>query len=278
MLTALTIKDYNKDNKRHIFFKRDKTHLEVVKYNNIQIVHIIYSKYGKNVKWEKIRELAGNESRNILCNKNIIFPQDSGLKRYTTNLLKERIAENTAIEVLKKCKAPTEDIEIGLYDPNGRKTELVESLLRYTGRLTVVTDATGEYYKVYKQVIRNTGAVLLLKKDVSALKGCNMVVAPQKIRELLPVGDETVIFTAEKPAVCQNGRVYSRYIVALNESYKEIKPHSLSDEYFAQALYDKGRQHRLGSVLPILCISEGLNSTIDEISDFLSKKLLAQKV
>lgn len=278
MLTALTIKDYTKGNKRRVLFKRDKTHLEVVKYNGVQIVHIIYSKYGRNVKWEKIKELAGNESKNILCNKNVVFPQDSGLRRYTTNLLKERIAENTAIEVLKKCKVPTENIEIGLYDPNGKKTELVENLMKYTGRLTVVTDAKSDYYKVYKHIIRNTGAVLLLKKDVSSLRDCNIVIAPHKIKEILPIKDETIVFTSENPAVCQNGRVYSRYIVVLNESYKEIKPHSLSDEYFAQALYDKGRQHRLGSVLPILCISEGLNSTIDEISDFLSKKLLAEKV
>lgn len=273
MLTALTIKDYSKNKKRRVFFRTDKTNLEVVEYNGIQLVHIIYYKYGKNIKWDKIRELAGNESKNILCNKNVVFPQGSGLRRYTTNLLKERIAENTALEVLKKCKQPTEELEIGLYDPDGKKTSLVDNLLKYTGKLIIVTNATSDYYKVYRQVISNTGAVLLLKKDISALSGCDIIIAPHKIKEELPAKDKTVIFTAEKPAVCQRGRVYSRYIVALNESYKEIKPHSLSDEYFAQALYDKGRQHRLGSVLPILCISEGLNSTIDEISSFVEQQI-----
>lgn len=274
MLTALTIKDYYSNNrKRHISFKRDKAKVEVVKYNRLNIVHITYYKYGKAVRWNKIKELTGNESNNILCNKSVVFPPESGLKRYTTNLLKERIVENTVIEVLKKIKEPTENLEIGLYDPNGRKMEFVENLLEYTGKIIVVTNSLDEYQKIYKQIMIETGAVIIFKKDVSAFSNCDIVISPQKICKELPLKDTAIIFTAKNPSVCQRVRVYSKYIVALNENYKEIKPNSLSDEYFAQALYDKGRQYSIGSVLPILCISEGLNSTIEEISNFIEKRL-----
>lgn len=271
MLTVLTIKDYSDKKSRLRLFRRNKTDLEVVEYNGIQLVHIIYYKYNKKVNWSKISELAGNEKNNILCNANINIPKDCGIKRYYTNALKERISENTAIEIIKRCSEDFNSLKIGLYDPNGRKTELVNTLIKYSDNITVVTNATDDYYQVYKQIISNTGAVLVLKRNVSALKNSDIVIAPKKIKEQLPLQDNAVVFTAVKPAVCQSGRVFYSYVVALNESYKEIKPHSLSDEYFAQALYDKGRQHRLGAVLPILCISDGINSTIDEISKFIKQ-------
>ncbi len=276
MLTALTVKDYSAGRKKRHFFKKDKTELEVIKYGGIQLVHIIYRKYGKEINWKKIRELAGSESKNILCDSDISFPPESGLKRYTTNLLKERIAENTALEVMKRCKAHVEELSAGLYDESGKKSEIVSSIIKYTGRLTVVTSASEEYYRVYKQTLSNTGAVLNIRSDISAFKGCGLIIAPQKLDKLLPVDDDTLIFTSEEPSVCQRGIVYSKYIIALSNSYKEIKPHSLSDEYFAQALYDKGRQYRLGSMLPVLCISNGINSTVNELSQLLSRKIVNQ--
>ena len=274
MLTALTVKDYSGGLKKRRFFRKDKTELEVIKYGGIHLLHIIYYKYGKEIKWKKIRELAGSESKNILCDKNISFPPESGLKRYTTNLLKERIAENTALEVMKRCRAPVEELSVGLYDDIGQKAEIVSSIIKYTGRLTVVTSSAEEYYRMYKQIISSTGAVLNIKSDISAFKGCGLIIAPRKLNRVLPVDDDTLIFTSEEPSVCQKGIVYSKYIVALSNSYKEIKPHSLSDEYFAQALYDKGRQYRLGSILPVLCISNGINSTINELSILLSRKII----
>ena len=273
MLTALTIKDYSDKRNRFRILKRDKTNLEVVEYNGIQLVHIIYYKYNKKINWKKISELAGNEKNNILCNSNINIPDNCGIKRYSTNSLKERIADNTAIEVIKRCSDEFNNLKIGLYDPDGKKTEIVKTLIKYTDNITVVTNATDDYYKVYKEIITDTGAVLVFKKSTSALKNSNIVIATEKIREQLPLQDNTVVFTALKPAVCQIGRVFYSYVVALKENYKEIKPHSLSDEYFAQALYDKGRQYRLGTALPILCISDGINSTIDEISKFVKQHI-----
>ena len=273
MLTALTIKDYSDKRNRFRVLRRDKTNLEVVEYNGIQLVHIIYYKYNKKINWKKISELAGNEKNNILCNANINIPDNCGIKRYSTNSLKERIADNTAIEVIKRCSDEFNNLKIGLYDPDGKKTEIVKTLIKYTDNITVVTNATDDYYKVYKEIITDTGAVLVLKKSTSALKNSNIVIATEKIREQLPLQDNTIVFTASKPAVCQIGRVFYSYVVALKENYKEIKPHSLSDEYFAQALYDKGRQYRLGTALPILCISDGVNSTIDEISKFIKQHI-----
>ncbi|MEE0265896.1 MAG: hypothetical protein UD936_09755 [Acutalibacteraceae bacterium] len=273
MLTALTIKDYSVKKGRFGLFKRDKTNLEVVEYNGVRIVHIIYSKYSKNINWNKIRELAGNEKNNILCSADIAIPEDCGIKRYSTNTLKERISENTALEVIRRCSEGCNSLKVGLYDPHADKKDLIPSLIKYTDSITVVTNAADEYYQVYKQTIADTGAVLMLKQSVSALKGCNIVIAPQRIKVKLPVDDTTVVFTSSKPAICQSGRVFTSYVVILNESYKEIKPHSLSDEYFAQALYDKGKQYRLGTLLPILCISEAVNSTIDEISRFILQQI-----
>ncbi len=278
MLTVLTIKDYSNKRNRFKILKRDKTNLEVVEYNGIQLVHIIYYKFNKKINWNVISNLAGNEKSNILCNANINIPPDCGIKRYTTNALKERIAENTAIEVIKRLSKDFSSLSIGLYDPQGRKTELVNTLVKYSDNITVVTNATDDYYKIYKQVITNTGAVLVLKKNLSALKNCNIVVATEKIKTQLPLDDNTILFTAIKPAVCQSGRVFYNYVVALNESYKDIKPYSLSDEYFVQALYEKGRQHRLGALLPILCISDGANSTIDEISKFVKQHIILNTI
>ncbi|MBQ1991448.1 MAG: hypothetical protein II233_01540, partial [Clostridia bacterium] len=152
MLTALTIKDFSDKKKGFNWFKRDSTQLEVIKYNKIQIVHIIYNKYGKKVKWDKVRQLAGNKSQRLLCNESIVFPENSGLKRYTSNLLKERIAENTALEVLKRCSSQCENIEVGVYDPKGRKSALIRELLKYVDRITVVTEDIGDYYKIYKEI------------------------------------------------------------------------------------------------------------------------------
>ena len=270
MLTALTIKDFYDDKKRRIL-KFDRIQLEVIRYNNIHIRHIIYYKYGKNVKWHKIRQLAGNEGQYLLYNNKIEIPENCGLKRYTSNLLKERIAENSATETLKRASQTNKNLSVGIYDKNAVKTELAEILIKYTNHLIIVTDDTENYYSVCQQIMNTSGAVIRIKKDLSALKNISLIIAPQKITQNIPVQNNTVIFTSEKPSVCQNGYVYFRYILSLNDNYREIKPHSLSDEYFAQALYDKGRQYRLGSSLPILCISENMHSTINEISNFLLK-------
>ena len=273
MLTALTIKDYFNASKRQVVFRFDRIRFEVIRYNNIHICHIIYYKYGKNIRWQKIRRLAGNESQYILCSNKIEFPENSGLKRYTTNLLKERIAENSATEVLKRISRTNRHLPVGIYDKDAVKTVLAEIIIRYTNQLTIVTDDTENYYRICQQIMNNTGAVIRIKKELSALKNTSLIIAPQKITQNIPVQNDTVIFTSEKPSVCQNGYVYFQYMLSLNDNYKEIKPHSLSDEYFAQALYDKGRQYRLGSSLPILCISESMHSTISEISNFLVKSV-----
>lgn len=272
MITVLTVVE----DKASSFFKRIGKYLKGNEIKTlsktkegITVVHIKYYQRRNKIDWEKIKEQAGYERKSLLCSSSLRPPAYVGITRYKGNSLQRRLAENASLTVLNRMGKERQKIEVGLYDPKGRYGDLVEDLLQYTNKLTIVTDKDLFYKEVHSDIMDRYGASFLIQNHVNRLSSCQLIIAPDKIEKRLPVSSGAVVFTGEEPAVGLQGLVFDRYEFALAQKYKSIKPGELSDAYFAQALYDKEKQYELGQVVPDMCKRNGMGSTIQEICTIL---------
>ena len=175
MITALTVQEHKptgKLGKLKNFFKRDYIKTEIITFQRLTIVHLIYHKYKDKINWQKIDQQAGYEKKTIFCDDSIKPPKYLGFRRYNYQTLMHRMAENTALEVLERGGISADKLKIGLLDPDGSKGELAEQLLKYTSNLTVVTDTLSLYSKIAENILENTGASFIIQKSAKAFGNC----------------------------------------------------------------------------------------------------------
>lgn len=265
MITVLTINDKTASDKwgrLKNFFKGDSISTEIITLQHLTVIHIIYNNRKNHIKWQNIAQQAGYEKQCIFCSSNIELPKKYGFKRYCCKSHMQRMAENAALSVLETAQIAPENINIGLYDPDASKADLVYDLIKFTKSLTVVTSEPHVYSHVQKNILEDTGADFVIKKSLDSLKLCHVVIAPKRITRCIPLKDSAMVFTGELPTVTLLGNVICNYKFYLPGWCRRIKPPSLSDEYFAQALYDKGHQHTLGSLIPNTVILGGNTYTV----------------
>lgn len=273
MITVLTMEEHTPKTafeKIGNKFKRDYIKNDIKSIERLKVSNIIYNKYKEKVLWDKIGRQAGYEKKALLCSQDIELPKHLGFKRYNSKKLNERMSENAAFEALERLKLPRGTLKIGVYDPKGTRSDIVEALLKYTAMLTVVTDDIQYYLTVLDDIMDRCGASFIVQKNLNYLAECTVVVAPEKILRRIPLKSSAIVFTGHRPAVGLQGLVFDDFTICLPSQYKELKPSSISDEYFAGALYDRGKQYRLGAAVPDICRGNGCGCTIDELCTILS--------
>lgn len=254
MLTALTINEETPTGlikKMIAKIKPAPIKAELLSVQGISVVNIKYTCYGKKVSWKKLGKIIGTQKSCLICSSDLKLPKDEGFKRYNPCTLNVRLAENAAIAKLMQMQKRKCNISVGLYDLTGRHSDLVRYLLPYTNNIKIITENISLYMEVASDILEEYGAPISVKKNIGQLYDCNIVIAPQKILKCLPVKDNTPVYTAFAPAVCQCGNVHYKYSIKLPKIYKQLKPQGLTDTYFACVLYEKERQYSLGSLIPI---------------------------
>ena len=224
----------------------------------------------QKVNLNKIDRAIGNQRTRLLCCEEMIFPNDSGYKRFYSPLFSARLCTNMALFALSKFDTP-ERLTVGIYDPDAQCTDLVSFVLKYTGNACIITDNEDVFYDELNTIAEETGACAVVTHHREQLSNCDLVIAPFEIEENLPVRNDAVILTNGRPKENIKGFVYFRYCFKMPNGFALLRPEGLSEEYFCSALYTLGSQYELGSIVPDLCRNDTEAQTVKSLCSYLAR-------
>lgn len=277
MLTALSIKDDESKNFFVKIFKKiigDK--ITVTRYMSVRGVcfrSIVYHKRRKNINWNRIEKLTGNETGSLMCCYPDL-PLQKGFKAMDICEYKSRLCTNLILHALSKAEN-TENLKIALYDPNGNFSDLLPYLTELTDHLTVITKEVEYYAQIAQCIIEQTGACTLISKNDDMLSSYDIIIAPEKVGKRIITSQNSILITNEKPQYPTSAQTYYNYYFKLPKDLEKVKPEGIDNVYFAGALYIKGKMYTLGSIVPTMCSnltrSHTTSSLISEINNLCIK-------
>ena len=119
MITALSIKIPEKKKGLRSFadkLRSDRVEAEDKTAGSVTLRHIVYTSYSGELKLERLNSLAGVERCRLLCSERLIFPRQSGYRRFCSTAFSSRLCTNFALGVLKSFKNAA-DLRVAIYDP-----------------------------------------------------------------------------------------------------------------------------------------------------------------
>ncbi len=243
--------------KKHYF--KNKISINNYEYNNIEIQNIIY----KDISNFKTLQKTLKDSTNILYEQKHIIPENIDIFKPTT--LNIFLCQNAFLDILNLTKKAN----IGIYNPSG-KCNIIDILGKFSRNINVFSNNIDFYNAKAEELLENFGIYISLKSKTSILKSCNIIYAPQKIKDYIPTSNKTFIFTPFKPAVSLNGFIVSNFELTLPAKFKSLKPTNLSDTYFASALLELENCENLKKESPTIYKSSGKSFTPLEIARFIN--------
>ena len=253
MLTALSVKLPKRKRGMSSLFdrlRRDRVEVEEQSAGSVTLRHVIYTSYSGELKLEKLNYAVGVERRRMLCSDRLIFPRQSGYRRFCSTAFSSRLCTNFALGVLKSSKKAA-NLRVTIYDPAAYCADYLISVLECCSDVTVVTSCFEPYFCVLDRALCELGATAMVTKNRSELERGDIVIAPQQIAEEIRLSDSAVLFTVSRPPKSVRCRAFYKYHFKMPNTFAKLKPEGLSEEYFCSALYAIGAQYQLGSILPL---------------------------
>lgn len=274
MLTALTIENAvpNKLYKRLLYKLRGNSIRTVIKSaRGVALRDIRYINRTGCINWYAIDSEVGIQRNHLLCNESIVFPKNMGFKRFENTRFKIQLTCNLALYVLSKLKSEVPGLTVGVIDLSGNYGRFISELVNYCSDIRVISDNSERYEETSQRILTETGICVSVSANRDYLKDCPLVIAPERIEENIAVSGGAIVLTSFAPTVCVPGLVYFDYHFRMPNMFDKIKPESLSCEYFAGALYTKGRQYELGSIVPTTCSNFSSSQTPRSICEYLAR-------
>lgn len=253
MITALSIKIPKKKKGFCALadrFKGDRAEAEVKTAGSVTVRHIIYTSYSGELKLERLNAIVGAERCRLLCSDRLIFPRQSGYRRFCSTAFSSRLCTNFALGVLKSVKNAA-DLRVAIYDPAAYCADFLLSVLEYCADVTVVTSCFEPYLCVLDRALCELGATAMVTKNRAELERSDLVIAPQPISEEIKLKNSAVLLAVSPPPKDIKCKAFYKYHFKMPNTFAKLKPFDLSEEYFCSALYTIGGQHQFGSILPL---------------------------
>ncbi len=272
MLTALTIKKEESRKwykKLFNYVRGNSLYSEIKSARGVVLRDITYICRNGTVNWYALDSEIGAQRNHLLCDDSIVFPKNMGFKRFENTDFKRRLACNLGIYILSKLKGELPDIKTALYDPAGECPDALKGIVNFCGNINVVSDNAEAYEGISEELMDESGASVFISGKRDNLSDCALIIAPCRISESIPASGGAIVLTSFAPMVCTSGLVYFDYHFRMPNMFDRIKPESLSCEYFAGALFTKGRQYELGSIVPTTCSNFSSSQTPRSICDYL---------
>ena len=236
MLTALTVKKHERRKGMKGLvdrLKRDRAVVQVKRARGVYLKQITYISYGRKPRFENSDFTA-------------------------------RLCTNLAICLLSMCDF-AEKLKIGIYDPDGRDSEFLKYVMKYSSDVTVVTNSPDVYYDENELIMENMGACATVTKRTEELELCQLIIAPRTIENTFSSNDKTLILTNGRPKAEVLGEIYYKYYFKMPNGFDRIKLQEIETEYFCSALYSLGRQYSLGSIVPTMCSNFSTSQTVKSL-------------
>lgn len=225
---------------------------ELKENDDASVLSITYRQKRGEIKFNKIYEHCIGRRKTILCDKKInLF--NTHFRRFNSLTLKKRLMENYICSILDSADFPPSELSISYYDPKAESPSLAEKLLKYTSRLTVVSDMPRFYENEAERLAKKCGASVIVSNSPDKLIPCNILIAPTVIKESLPTVSSSLIFTIHRPPVPISGNVITDYQAELPEKYASLKSDFIDDIYFMSGLYSLCSAYELGEIIPTGC-------------------------
>lgn len=273
MLTALTVKFMEKEKGIKGLLsrlRRDTATVDVDRARGVYFKHITYTSYGGKLHLERLEKNIGDSRFSIICDEKIELPEKSNMKRFHNTDFSARLCTNFVLNLLKECEF-SEKIKIGIYDTDGKNSDFLAHIMKYTSDVTVVTNSADCYHEAIENIMEEMGACAVVTQSTDELASCDIIIAPQNITESFPVRDDALVFTIGRPKAEVGGELYYKYCFKMPNGFDRIKPEELDAEYFCSALYTLGRQYQLGSLVPTLCVNYSTSQTAKSLGAYIER-------
>lgn len=251
--------------------KRDKLTVEIRRARGVSVRRLSYLCYSGTVNLSRADALIGEERSRLLCSEQLIFPKNSGYRRFTSHAFPARLCTNMALAVLSSCENAAQ-LRLGVYDPSGVATDFVLHALDFCARPVIVTRNTEFYGLAQDRALEEWGAAFTVTQNADILGDCDLLIAPSVIEESLPLRETAVTLTVAPPRAELKGSVYDRYHFRMPNGFDTLRPAELDEAYFCSALYTLGAQYALGSLVPLSCSGGNRSQTVPSLAALLEHR------
>ncbi len=132
--------------------------------------YVLNVKTFKIIDWDKVVENTGKCSKRLIVNGNIKIPNKKELGIFKSNLLYNKVFQNTILQILANNKINKNPQHIVIYDKNAKCIDFTIKLVKYASKLTVVTENKDKYMKVCDDILEDTGLCISLLSEFNGGK------------------------------------------------------------------------------------------------------------
>ena len=175
--------------------------------------------YCENINWERVIENTGKCSKRLILKDSINIPENTGLGVFKSNLLYNKISQNTFLQIIKNNKNL---YHMAVCDKNADFTDFTMQLSRHSSKLTVVTENKEKYMKLCDNILENTGLCISLLSDFD-----NAKIKIDIGRNIMSVDTNNQFLNIS------NGEN-----IIVNDIYKRLLPENVNEYDFYSALYE----------------------------------------
>lgn len=184
--------------------------------------YVLDVKICENIDWDKVIENTGKCSKRLILNNCIEIPKDKGIGVFKSNLLYNKVFQNTALQIIENNKCKKDLYHIAVYDKNADFTDFTTRLSMYSSKLTVVTENKEKYMNLCDSILEKTGLCISLLSDFDNAKikidmGRNVMSIDTKNQFLNITNGENI---------------------TVDDIYKKLLPQNVNEYDFYSALYE----------------------------------------
>lgn len=193
-----------------------------------------------NVPWEKIMEKCPRKMPLIL-GKNV--EPIEGLNIFHGNKLSCKLFEDRFLEILKSMNNPS----LAVVDYDCTQISLVSTYLRYAKSLRVITDKVEKYTSYSSEILRETGASILVSADINSARSCDVLFASKGIRAGASFGNNTMVYTISGGGV-DGKNIFVPNCVKIPDSFTDEIPEDVEPFVFLSAMHQLCEMKNLSNI------------------------------
>ena len=186
--------------------------------------------------WAEIERAAGRLRTKMVFPEGAAPPAESGLRAYAPKKLPLLLCLRAAQEALRHSSLPARELRVTVVDPKGVLCRSLEPLVPLAGSLRVYCPDFSLYRATAAQLLRRTGASLILSDSPACFAQSHVIVAGEL--SLFTGREGGLIFTPGSETARPDCRVVRLREPLLPEAYAPLCPPGIDPAQFACALYE----------------------------------------
>lgn len=160
MFCVLSVESREKNLFNFLFgrFVKDNYELATVPVLKGAPFYMLKARVGaKGLSGDKIIQCVGKCAAKLITTPNTVLPSEDGIGRFKSELLYNKMMDNTFIEIIKTNYRKNNPFSVCIIDKQASDTDFVCRAAQYASKLTVVTDNKSAYSGACEEIMSVTG-------------------------------------------------------------------------------------------------------------------------